>query len=54
MGAAAWDVFSGSFHFKVIKLYLVPFLQIGKARRERKTLNPSTFLLFPDQGKRSE
>lgn len=34
-----------SFYFKVIKLYLVPFLQTGKARRERKTLNPSAFLL---------
>lgn len=35
-----------SFCFKVIKLYLVPFLQISEARRGRKTPNPSMFLLF--------
>lgn len=43
-----------SFYFKVIKLYLVPFLQIDKARRERKTSNPSAFLLFARPRVRSQ
>ena len=43
-----------SFYFKVIKLYLVPFLQISKARGERKTRIHQCSCFFPGSRVRSQ